>query len=142
LPSKRSRFFNLDEATLSGHLRPDLIAAIDVQRIPSADGLARGIGFHDAAGEMIFGIFISGEGREPSAAQVAAFEATWSLLASLPRRGAAPAPCGRRRPGPGSRSGKWTVDTILGPPACAARHHRPVQPPHPSGASHVHQRHP
>ncbi len=92
LPSKRSRFFNLDEATLSGHLRPDLIAAIDVQRIPSADGLARGIGFHDAAGEMIFGIFISGEGREPSAAQVAAFEATWSLLASLPRRCAAPAP--------------------------------------------------
>jgi hypothetical protein len=41
---------------------------------------------------MIFGIFISGEGREPSAAQVAAFEATWSLLASLPRRCAAPAP--------------------------------------------------
>lgn len=89
LPSKRSRFFNLDKAALSGHLRPDLLAAIDAQRIPSADGLARGIAFHDAAGEMVFGVFISGEGREPSAAQIAAFDATWSLLASLPRRCAA-----------------------------------------------------
>jgi putative heme iron utilization protein len=89
-PSTRSRYFNLDEATLSGHLRPDLVAAIDAQRIPAADGLARGITFLDAAGDGIFGVFISGEGREPTPAQIAAFDATWALLASLPRRCASP----------------------------------------------------
>jgi putative heme iron utilization protein len=85
-PSTRSKFFNLGEAPFTGHLRPDLLSAIHLVAIPGREGLVRGAFFYDADGSHVFGAFIGGEGTEPSAQQVAAFEKTWALVKSLPRR--------------------------------------------------------
>jgi putative heme iron utilization protein len=85
-PSTRSKFFNLGEAPFSGHLRPDLLSGIHLVAIPGREGLVRGVFFYDADGAHVFGAFIGGEGTEPSAQQVAAFEKTWALVKSLPRR--------------------------------------------------------
>lgn len=85
-PSTRSKFFNLGAAPFTGHLRPDLLSAIHLVAIPGREGLVRGVFFYDADGAHVFGAFIGGEGTEPSAQQVAAFEKTWALVKSLPRR--------------------------------------------------------
>lgn len=85
-PSTRSKFFNLGAAAFSGHLRPDLLSAIHLVAIPGREGLVRGAFFYDSDGSHVFGAFIGGEGTEPSAQQVAAFDQTWALLKSLPRR--------------------------------------------------------
>jgi putative heme iron utilization protein len=85
-PSTRSKFFNLGEAPFTGHLRPDLMSAIHLVAIPGRVGLVRGVFFYDADGAHVFGAFIGGEGTEPSAQQVSAFEKTWALVKSLPRR--------------------------------------------------------
>ncbi|MEZ5459478.1 MAG: ChuX/HutX family heme-like substrate-binding protein [Steroidobacteraceae bacterium] len=85
-PSTRSKFFNLGTAPFSGHLRPDLLSAIHLVAIPGREGLVRGAFFYDADGSHVFGAFIGGEGTEPSAQQLAAFEKTWALVKSLPRR--------------------------------------------------------
>lgn len=86
-PSKRSKFFNLGhESSLSGHLRPDLIASIYAVALPGREGVARGVFFYDAAGESVFGVFLPGEGAEPSAAALAGFEKTRSMIRSLPPR--------------------------------------------------------
>ncbi len=90
-PSKRSKFFNLGhESSLSGHLRPDLIASIYAVALPGREGVARGVFFYDAAGESVFGVFLPGEGAEPSAAALAGFEKTRSVIRSLPARCAKP----------------------------------------------------
>lgn len=85
-PSDRSKFFNLKGAPLAGHLRPDLMTAIHALRVPTAEGVIEGVYFYGPGGEGLFGLFIAGEGRTPSAAQQAAFAATWETLAALPPR--------------------------------------------------------
>lgn len=89
-PSERSAFFNLGKASLTGHLRPDLMGTIHLLEVPAKDGLVRGLTFYAQDGQGVLGYFISGEGRTPSETQQAAFERTRSLFASLPRVCAAP----------------------------------------------------
>jgi putative heme iron utilization protein len=85
-PSTRSKFFNLGEAAFGGHLRPDLFAAIHILSLKGREGAVRGVFFYDGSGASVFGTFIGGEGAAATAQQVAAFEQTWALLRSLPRR--------------------------------------------------------
>lgn len=89
-PSERSAFFNLGKAALTGHVRADLMGSIHLLEVPSRDGLVRGIFFYGQDGQGIVGYFISGEGREPTAEQSAAFARTRALLQGLPRVCAAP----------------------------------------------------
>ena len=86
-PSKTSKFYNLGEAALSGHLRPDLISAMYALQIAGKEGDMRGVMFYDGNGDNVFGIFVRGaaEGKDPSAQQLAQFKATWNLIKSLPR---------------------------------------------------------
>lgn len=88
-PSTRSKFFNLGEAAFTGHLRPDLLTAIHIFSMKGREGMVRGVFFYDESGANVFGVFIGGEGAEPTAAQLAAFEQTWALFKGLPRRCAA-----------------------------------------------------
>ena len=85
-PSKRSKFFNLkgSGAGLGGHLRPDLITAIYGFALPTKDGATRGLMFFGADGESVYGVFVASEGRQPTADEMAKFQATWDLLKSLP----------------------------------------------------------
>lgn len=85
-PSKRSKFFNLkgSGAGLGGHLRPDLISAIYGFALPTKEGAARGLMFFGENGESAYGVFVASEGRQPSADELAKFQATWDLLKSLP----------------------------------------------------------
>jgi len=86
-PSTRSQYFNLaHDAPLGGHLRPDLITAIHAFQLPASEGMARGVLFYDASGESVYGVFVPGEGSEPSAKQLADFDRTWKLFKSLPAR--------------------------------------------------------
>lgn len=86
-PSKRSSYFNLDhDFPISGHLRPDLLTAIEGVRLASGEGFVRGVFFYDGSGESVFGVFLQAEGAEPDAAAIAAFDKTWALLQSLPQR--------------------------------------------------------
>lgn len=89
-PSERSAFFNLGKAALTGHVRADLMGSIHLLEVPSRDGLVRGIFFYGQDGQGVVGYFISGEGREPTAEQSAAFARTRALLEGLPRVCAAP----------------------------------------------------
>ncbi len=89
-PSTKSKFFNLGhEGALSGHLRPDLVSSIYALQLPAREGMSRGVMFYDAKGENILGVFAGGEGKEPTTAQLAQFEATWNLIKSMPRACAA-----------------------------------------------------
>lgn len=91
-PSTKSRFFNLGhEGALSGHLRPDMVASLYAMQLPTREGFTRGVMFYDARGENVMGVFVGGEGKEPSAEQLARFKATWDLIKSLPRACAVPA---------------------------------------------------
>ncbi len=85
-PSKRSKFFNLKAsgAGLGGHLRPDLITAIYGFALPTKEGATRGLMFFGESGESAYGVFIASEGRQPTADEMAKFQATWDLLKSLP----------------------------------------------------------
>ncbi len=85
-PSKRSKFFNLQGSAgaLGGHLRPDLVSAIYGLALPTKEGAVRGLMFFGEQGEGLFGVFVAAEGRQPTAAELAKFQATWSLLKSLP----------------------------------------------------------
>ena len=85
-PSTRSKFFNLGEASLSGHLRPDLITAIHALKLPTKEGFARGVLFYDASGDSVYGVFLPGEGKEPPAEDIAKFDQTWNLVKGLPQR--------------------------------------------------------
>ncbi|MCU0760476.1 MAG: hypothetical protein MUF07_14945 [Steroidobacteraceae bacterium] len=89
--STRSKFFNLDhDVALSGHLRPDLVTAIQSVEMPGEEGFVRGVFFYDESGESLLGVFVP-PAEKPPAAQVAAFEKTRSLLRSLPARCPRPA---------------------------------------------------
>ncbi len=85
-PSKRSKFFNLKGSGpgFSGHLRPDLITAIYGFALPTKDGATRGLMFFGENGESVYGVFVASEGRQPTADEMAKFQATWDLLKSLP----------------------------------------------------------
>jgi putative heme iron utilization protein len=85
-PSKRSKYFNLkgSGAGLSGHLRPDLITAIYGFALPTKDGATRGVMFFGENADSVYGVFVASEGRQPSADEMAKFQATWDLLKSLP----------------------------------------------------------
>jgi putative heme iron utilization protein len=86
-PSKRSNYFNLGHAfPFSGHLRSDLLTAIQGVKLEGGEGALRGVFFFDASGESVFGVFLPGEGATPDVAAVAAFDRTWALLQSLPPR--------------------------------------------------------
>lgn len=91
-PSKRSNFFNLhgDGAGMSGHLRPDLLAAIYVLSIPGKESVMRGVMFYDLQGNAAFGVYVPGEGSKPSEALIAQFEATAAEIRALPARCGAP----------------------------------------------------
>jgi putative heme iron utilization protein len=86
VPSTKSQFFNLkqDGTGLSGHLRPDLVAAIYAVDLVGAQAPLRGLTFLDAAGEGIFGVYLP-EGTDAKSPLVPQFEKTRALIASLPR---------------------------------------------------------
>lgn len=89
-PSTKSKFFNLGhEGAVSGHLRPDLMSSIYALQLPAREGFTRGVLFYDDKGENVFGVFVGGEGKAPSAEQLAQFKATWDLIAGMPRACAA-----------------------------------------------------
>jgi putative heme iron utilization protein len=90
-PSTKSKFFNLGAAAFSGHLRPDLVASIHGLQLPGREGFVRAFFFYDEQGANLFSVIPGGEGQEPSARQLADFEATWKLVKSLPQRCATPA---------------------------------------------------
>jgi len=85
-PSKVSQMYNLDypEAGLGGHLRPDLIKAIYAISLEGREGPMRGVAFLDASGEAPFHVFLP-ESRQPTPAEISAFERTRELIAGLPR---------------------------------------------------------
>jgi putative heme iron utilization protein len=85
-PSKRSKFFNLKAsgAALGGHLRPDLLTAIYGFALPTKDGATRGVMFFGENADSSYGVFVASEGRQPTADEMAKFQATWDLLKSLP----------------------------------------------------------
>lgn len=85
-PSTVSQNFNLDypPAGLGGHLRPDLISAIYAIRLQGREGPVRGVSFLDPNGDGAFGVFLP-ESQQPTAAEQAQFDATWALMADLPR---------------------------------------------------------
>jgi hypothetical protein len=85
-PSTKSKFFNLGEAGFSGHLRPDLIAAIHGLQLPGREGFVRGFAFYDEQGASVFSVFVGGEGKEPTARQLGDFEKTWNVVKALPQR--------------------------------------------------------
>ncbi len=65
-PSKKSRYFNLSPGTpgVAGHLRPDLVSAIAAVSRHVRGKEQHGIGFFDAAGAEVFGVYVPGEGEE------------------------------------------------------------------------------
>jgi putative heme iron utilization protein len=76
-PSKTSKYTNIDYVhPLRGHLRPDQYASIYAVAMPDKEGkLTRGVLFYDAAGESVFGAFMSGESLPPpSAAEITGFD--------------------------------------------------------------------
>lgn len=84
--SKISQNYNLEypQAGLGGHLRPDLIAAIYAVSLEGREGPMRGVSFLDAEGNGAFAVFLP-ESRKPSAAEVAQFDKTRTLMQGLPR---------------------------------------------------------
>jgi putative heme iron utilization protein len=83
--SKVSKNFNLQDAGsgLGGHLRPDLMSAIYAVSLQGRDGMVRGVMFLDAQGRDAFGVYLP-EGQDVTAAEIDAFEATRTLLETLP----------------------------------------------------------
>jgi putative heme iron utilization protein len=85
-PSKISRYFNLEQnaSGISGHLRPDAYAAIYAASLPSRDRTEHGVLFFDAAGALIFGVYVPSEHGTEDPEILAAFEATKATLRTLP----------------------------------------------------------
>lgn len=90
-PSKKSRYFNLDYEGpgLSGHLRPDLIAAIYAVRLidPQAKREVRGVTFLDANGDAAFAVYLPGEGEPVSPALAAKFDAAMEKMRGMGKIG-------------------------------------------------------
>ncbi|MFZ8965128.1 MAG: ChuX/HutX family heme-like substrate-binding protein, partial [Steroidobacteraceae bacterium] len=81
-PSKVSRFFNLGDQShgLSGHLRPDLVTAIYVTELPGRGRTEHGVQFIDAAGGVVFGVYVPNEQAAAGNETLAAFRATRKLV--------------------------------------------------------------
>jgi len=86
-PSKVSRFFNLGDQShgLSGHLRPDLVTAIYVTELPGRGRTEHGVQFIDAAGGVVFGVYVPNEQAAAGNETLAAFRAIRKLVEELPR---------------------------------------------------------
>ena len=85
-PSDISDFYNIEDVeNLRGHVRVDLLTAIYALELPGQDGkTTRGIVFYGQDGASDFGVFISGEGPDPSAEDIATFEAIQEMMATRP----------------------------------------------------------
>ena len=86
-PSTRSQYFNIEyKEPLRGHLRPDEYAAIYAVDLGSGDseGQAQGVLFYDVEGELVFGVFVSGEGLVVTAENAARFASVKALIAAKP----------------------------------------------------------
>ncbi|MFZ8886694.1 MAG: ChuX/HutX family heme-like substrate-binding protein, partial [Steroidobacteraceae bacterium] len=81
-PSKVSRFFNLGDQShgLSGHLRPDLVTAVYVTELPGRGRTEHGVQFIDAAGGVVFGVYVPNEQAAAGNETLAAFRATRKLV--------------------------------------------------------------
>lgn len=86
-PSKVSRYFNLDPKSegVTGHLRPDLYAAIYATSLPGRDRTQHGILFFDPAGALIFGVYVPNEHAAEDSRVMEAFRATVAMIHTLPR---------------------------------------------------------
>ena len=83
-PSKVSKYFNLQgHEGLSGHLRPDLVAAIYAIELPGRNGPEYGIAFADAAGSVAFAVYVPA-GDEFTPEGLKAWQATRALIAARP----------------------------------------------------------
>lgn len=91
-PSKVSKYFNLDPKApgITGHLRPDLYAAIYATSLPGRDRVEHGVLFFDPAGQLIFGVYVPNEHAAEDSRVLEAFRATSALIAAAPR----PCPAG------------------------------------------------
>lgn len=86
-PSKVSKYFNLDPKAqgITGHLRPDVYAAIYAASLPGRDRVEHGILFFDPAGQLIFGVYVPNEYAAEDSRVVDAFRATAALISAAPR---------------------------------------------------------
>jgi heme iron utilization protein len=86
-PSRISQYFNLspEGPGLSGHLRPDLVAAIYAVQLPGRSGDEYGVVFFDPAGQPAFGVYVPSEHAKASDSALRAFEETKARLATMPR---------------------------------------------------------
>ncbi len=86
-PSTRSKYFNIEYTKpLRGHLRPDEYAAIYAIDLETGDGEGRvqGVLFYDGEGELVFGVFVSGEALAVTAENKAHFASVKALIAAKP----------------------------------------------------------
>lgn len=85
-PSATSDYFNIEyRYPLRGHLRPDRYAAIYAVAIPRNESMiSRGVLMFDENGEMLFGVYISGNVLAPSENELAKFDELWALIESKP----------------------------------------------------------
>lgn len=85
-PSESSRYFNIEYTQpLRGHLRPDQYTSIHALVLPrEGRTTVRGVVFYGADGASVFGAYLSGDGPEPDAGEVAKFDALLQLLRSKP----------------------------------------------------------
>lgn len=90
-PSQSSRYFNIEYTQpLRGHLRPDQYTSIHAVVLPrEGRTTVRGVVFYGADGASVFGAYLSGDGPEPDAGELAKFDALLRLLRSKPT------PCAR-----------------------------------------------
>ena len=95
-PSTRSNYFNVefpeeeagagDPDGFSGHLRPDLLTAIYAFKLPGEGGVpVRSLFFYGPSGNSDFGVVLAAGESEESAANRAAFEEIWQMIAAAPR---------------------------------------------------------
>ena len=86
-PSKVSKYFNLDPKApgITGHLRPDVYAAIYAASLPGRDRVEHGILFFDPAGQLIFGVYVPNEHAAEDSRVLDAFRATAALISAAPR---------------------------------------------------------
>ena len=86
-PSTRSRYCNIEyEEPLRGHLRPDEYAAIYAVDLGAGEdeGQVQAVLFYDGEGELVFGVFVSGEALVATDENAAHFAAVKALLAAKP----------------------------------------------------------
>ena len=86
-PSQTSQYWNVEYVhPVRGHLRPDLYAAVAAVALPrDADGVTvRGVLVFDDAGDLVFGVFISGDGPPPAASEIAKFDRVMGMIRAKP----------------------------------------------------------